>query len=426
MNRRHTYKHRRRAASLALGLCIIAATGTGVLAQEETGGAPGDWLSRYATARTVGFGGAFVAVADEPIGALWNPASLTQVYQNMIFVETARLFEETTINSLSFGTPERRVMPGFGITIVSLNSGTFERTNELNDVTGEFGEGELAFVLSASKSVSQKFSLGANIKLIRQKIDEFSASGAGVDLGLLFHLLPSVTVGASVLNIGGPSLTLRETEETYPIDYRGGLTLRFLAGRGMITTEISSRPDYETKFHAGTEFWAHSMLALRVGYNDRYFSGGAGFALPNGIRIDYGMSDHLLGVTHRIGLSYGFGGFYASSQADPPVFSPIGAQSVTRFDLEARTKAEAVSWSLDIVDKSGQIVRRFSGAGLPPAHVMWDGKNETGMPLADGVYTYQLVVIDAEGRKVVGRKRSVEITTAGPQGDVPIIIGDGR
>jgi len=426
MNRRHTYRHRRRAASLALGLCLIAATGTGALAQDEQGGAAGDWLSHYATARSVGFGGAFVAVADEPISALWNPASLTQVFQNMIFVETARLFEETTINSLSFGTPERRVMPGFGITVISLNSGTFERTNELNDVTGEFGEGELAFVLSASKSVSQRFSLGANIKLVRQKIDEFSASGAGVDLGALYHLLPSLTIGASALNIGGPGLTLRETKETYPVDYRGGITLRFLAGRGMITTEISSRPDYDTNFHAGTEFWVHTMLALRVGYNDKYFAGGAGFAFPNGMRIDYGMSDHLLGVTHRIGLSYGFGGFYASSQADPPVFSPIGAHSVTRFDLEARTKADATSWSLDIVDKSGQTIRRFSGAGLPPAHVMWDGKNETGMPLADGVYTYQLVVIDAEGRKVVGRKRSVEITTAGPQGDVPIIIDEGR
>jgi len=422
MNRRHKYGHRKRAASLALGLCIIAATGTGALAQEEQGGAPGDWLSNFVTARTVGVGGAFVSVADEPIGVLWNPAALTQVFQNVIFVETARLFEETSINSLSFGTPERRVLPGFGITVISLNSGMFERTNELNDITGEFKEGETAFLLSASKSVTRRIALGANIKVIRQKIDEFSASGAGVDLGMIFHLLPSVTIGASMLNIGGPGLTLRETEETYPLDYRGGLTLRFLAGRGLVTTEFASRPGYETQFHAGTEFWAHPMLALRVGYNDRYFAGGASFAFSSGIRIDYGMSDHLLGVTHRIGLSYGFGGFYARSEADPPVFSPIGAQSVTRFDLEARTKADAVNWSLDIVDKSDQIVRRFSGRGLPPAHVMWDGKNETGMPLADGIYTYQLVVIDAEGRKTVGRQRSVEIMTAGPQGAVPIII----
>ena len=365
-------------------------------------------------------------MADEPIGVIWNPAALTQVFRNVIFVETARLFEETTMNSLSFGTPERRLLPGFGLTMISLNSGEFEKTNELNDVIGDFKEGETAFLISASKSVSNRFALGANIKIVRQSIDEFSAAGAGADLGVLFHALPSVTIGASVLNIGGPGLTLRETEETYPADYRGGVTFRFLAGRAMLTTEVSSRQDYGTKFHAGTEFWAHSALAIRAGYNDSYFSGGASFAFPNGIRVDYGMSDHLLGMTHRVGLSYSFGGFYARSEAEPPVFSPIGAQSVTRFDLEARTKAEAVDWSLDIVDKSDQIVRRFSGAGLPPAHVMWDGKNETGMPLADGIYTYQLVVTDAEGRTTVGRKRTVEIMTAGPQGEVPIIVGEGE
>ncbi|MDD3643892.1 MAG: FlgD immunoglobulin-like domain containing protein [Candidatus Krumholzibacteria bacterium] len=426
MIRTDTYGYCGRAASLALGLCIIAAAGTGALAQEQRGGAPGDWLSSYATARTIGVGGAFVSVADEPIGTLWNPAALTQVFRNVIFVETARLFEETTINSISFGTPERRMLPGFGLTVIALDSGVFERTNELNDVTGEFGEGETAYVLSASKSVGRRMALGANIKIIRQQIDEFSASGAGIDVGALFHALPSVTIGASMLNVGGPGLTLRDTEESYPLDYRGGATLRFLGGRAMVTTEISSRPDYGTRLHAGTEFQAHPMLALRMGYNDEYFSGGASFALASGIRIDYGMSDHLLGITHRFGLSYGFGGFYAASQAEPSVFSPIGAQSVTRFDLEARTKADARSWSLEVVDKSDQVVRRFSGAGLPPAHVMWDGKNEMGMPLADGIYTYQLVVVDTEGRETAGRKRTVEITTAGPQGDVPIIVGESE
>jgi hypothetical protein len=47
------------------------------------------------------------------------------------------------------------------------------------------------------------------------------------------------------------------------------------------------------------------------------------------------------------------------------------------------------------------------------------------MPLADGIYTYQLVVTDAEGRKTIGRKRAVEIMTSGPQGEVPVVIGEG-
>jgi flagellar hook assembly protein FlgD len=134
------------------------------------------------------------------------------------------------------------------------------------------------------------------------------------------------------------------------------------------------------------------------------------------------MSNEELGVTHRLGLSYQFGGFFASSEAIPPVFSPLGEQSVTQFNLQAKAKAPIASWELEIVDKSNQVVRRFSGKGVPPSHVMWDGKSEAGLPLPDGIYRYCLVVEDEEAREIAGHVRTVEITTAGPQGAVPVVI----
>jgi flagellar hook assembly protein FlgD len=93
---------------------------------------------------------------------------------------------------------------------------------------------------------------------------------------------------------------------------------------------------------------------------------------------------------------------------------------VTKISLNAKTKARAESWSLEIVSKSGQVVRRFGGQGLPPAHVLWDGKDETGMPVADGVYTYHLTVKDTEGRELNASSRKVEISTGGPQVTVPV------
>ena len=121
-------------------------------------------------------------------------------------------------------------------------------------------------------------------------------------------------------------------------------------------------------------------------------------------------------------LSGRFGGFFANSYASPEVFSPLGETSVTKFNLKARTKAETKQWQLDIVDKHNQIVRTFGGAGVPPAHVMWDGKDENGMTLADGFYTYRLVVTDEEGRVLKAEDRKVQITTSGPQGGVPVIV----
>jgi len=422
MNRIHSLEHRSLAAAIALGLIAIA--GAGAFAQDQQGGAPGDWLSNYSSARSIGIGGAFVAVADEPLAAIWNPSCLTQTFQNKLHLETARLFEETSINVLSFATPERRVLPGFGFTMISLRSGDFQRTNELNDDLGSFNDGETAYLVSISKSLSRMVAVGANVKIVRQSIDEFQASAAGADFGVLLNVLPSVAVGASFLNIGGPNLTLRETTEKYPMEFRGGVSFRFLSGKGLATMELDHRSGYETRLHAGSEFWVHPIMGLRVGYDDSYVSGGISFAVAPGMRLDYGMADQYLGMTHRIGISYQFGGFFARSEAVPPVFSPLGTQSVTKFNLTARTKAETTRWDLSIVDKSNQIVRRFSGKGAPPAHVMWDGKDETGLSLADGVYRYQLIVVDSEGRTTLARERGVEIMTSGPQGEVPVIISD--
>jgi len=140
------------------------------------------------------------------------------------------------------------------------------------------------------------------------------------------------------------------------------------------------------------------------------------------MQFDYGMNDHELGLVHYIAVSYRFGGFFANSYASPEVFSPIGENSVTKINIKSRTKAETKTWQLDVIDKHNEIVRTFGGMGTPPAHVMWDGKDESGMTLPDGYYTYRLVVTDEEGRVLRAEDHRVEITTQGPQGGVPVIV----
>ena len=411
----------RLAVAVAVGLSLVMAAVSAAIAEDQSGGLPGDWLSHYVTARSMGVGGAYVSTADEPLAALWNPAGFSQIFQNVVHFETTRLFEGTSVNGFSFARPGSR-FPNFGFTILHLRSGDFERTNELNESMGTFSEGETAFLLSASKRIARRLTLGTNVKVIHQQIDVFSGSGVGADLGLLVELTPALRVGASVLNIGGPTLTLRSVGERYPVEFRGGVSAYLLGGRSVFTAEIDRRSSSKVSYHGGSEFWVHPSMALRVGYHRSAPSGGFSYRFASGIRIDYGMSNQELGATHRIGVSYQFGGFYASSEAYPPVFSPIGEQSVTRFDLKARAKSEIRNWRLDILDKSDQVVRSFSGQEAPPAHVMWDGKSESGLPLPDGIYRYTLVVIDDEGRRIEGRVRSVEITTAGPEGAIPIVV----
>ena len=404
-----------------LGLAMALGAPAATHAQSQTGGVPGDWLSRYTGARTVGLGSAYVAAADAPLGVLWNPAALGLMDRNEVLLETARLYEDTAVHGFGFAVPGRW-LPSLGLSIVALRSGDFEKTNELNESLGSFQDGETAFLFTTSKHVGTRLSLGANFKVVRQNIEAFSSSGFGVDLGGLVNLTPRLRLGGSVLNVAGPTLRLRETDETYPVELRGGMALRILGGSGLVSAEMDRRGESPVRLHAGAEYWIQRSLGVRVGYDDAYAAGGLSYRLSPQLQLDYGVSDHELGLTHRVGFAYRFGGFFASAHALPIVFSPTGDQPVTQIDMQSHTKAEPDRWALQFVNKSDEVVRRFGGKGVPPAHVSWDGKDENGLPLPDGVYRYQLVVYDREGRMLSDTTRTVEISTGGPQGAVPVQV----
>jgi len=403
--------------------CVLLGATFGIApaaAQDQAAGSPGEWLARYSSARSLGLGSAYVATADDPLGVLWNPAGLSFMDQNQVRFENARMFGETTINSFGFAVPGSR-WPSLGVAMVTLGSGEFQQTNDMNDELGSFKEGETAWLLTASKAVTPRVSLGANFKLVQQTVESFSAGGFGMDLGALVQVLPDLKLGVSMMNVGGPSLKLRDEQETYPSQIRGGAALNVLQGRGLVAVEMDHAEGLGARFSAGAEYWIMSGVALRMGYSPDGGSGGFTYRFAPQYSLDYATADHALGLQHRVGVSAHFGGFFASSNAEPQVFSPTGEHAVTRISLNSRTKASPVSRALEVVNKSDEVVRRFGGAGQPPSHLEWDGKDENGLPLPDGVYRYSLVVKDAVGRAVTGPVRTVAISTGGPQGNVPLV-----
>lgn len=404
------------------GVALLAtlALPTGAFAEEENGGAPGSWLSQYVSARALGLGGAFVGTADDASSVVWNPAGLATLVPNEVRFETAQLFEDTYVHALNFAVPGNR-LPSFGLSIVTLRSGEFDRTNELNDPLGTFREVETAYIFTMSRNINPRFALGTNVKLVTQTVEDFSGTGVGFDVGGVFDVTPTFRVGASVLNLGGPNVTLRDTKEKYPIEFRGGFSASVLRGRGLLTAEVDQSQGPGVRFRGGSEYWVQPAFALRVGLDDQNPGGGMSYRFAGNYQFDYGVLDHPLGLTHRIGLTYRFGGFFAKAKASPEIFSPTGERAVTKIDLNARTKAELDSWKLEILNKSDEVVRTFGGKGQPPAHIQWDGKDETGLPLADGEYRYRLQVNDADGRVIESRVHAVTISTGGPQGEVPVI-----
>ena len=211
--------------------------------QEANGGAAGDWLSRYSGARSVGLGDAQVALSNGPMNALWNPAAVSHLFQNEVHFENTQLWEDTRLLGFSFAVPAKS-LPSLGFSVVSLSSGSFDRTNELNESIGSFEESDMAFLVTASQKVHPRMSVGANLKMVRQSLEEFQTSGTGFDLGVMVDMTRSLRLGASVLNLGGPTLAFRDADETFPSEVRGGLSLSILKGRGTLSTEVDHRSGF--------------------------------------------------------------------------------------------------------------------------------------------------------------------------------------
>lgn len=407
------------SGALLLFLAAIVIPFASAHAQDPQGGLPGDWLSEYSGARATGLGGAFVAEASGPMGSMWNPTSVTRPMQNEVHFEQMRLFEGTTLNGFGIAVPNR-TLPSIGFTVLTLSSGEFERTNELNESLGQFDQSNSAFLLTLAKQINPRLSVGTNFKIVRESIEEFSATGFGVDIGARYRAHRLVSLGASLLNMGGPTVSMREVDEDFPVEFRGGFGLHVLDGRAVLLGEIKNRSGMDATFHTGSEFWLNRNIALRLGYDQNNPAGGFTYQTPGGMAFTYAAADHELGVTHRFGISFSFGGFFADTGAQPSVFSPTGRNSVTKFNIESHLRSDPESWELHIVNGSDEVVRRFGGKGQPPSHVTWDGKDENGLPLPDGAYSYELVVHDADGRQMNSQMRVVEILTDGPRGQVPV------
>ncbi|HEY6865960.1 MAG TPA: hypothetical protein VI792_01815, partial [Candidatus Eisenbacteria bacterium] len=240
-----------RMTGLAIALLVACARS----GQAQTGGAgtPGEWLTQYSSARTLGLGGAFVASADDALGTLWNPAGLQMLDQNQLRFESALLYENTSINGVSLAVPGSR-WPSIGVSMLSLSSGDFQRTDALNNSLGTFNEGETAYLFTLGKSLSPKFAIGANVKLVQQTVESFNGGGFGFDLGGILSLTPGLRIGASAMNLGGPSITLRDVAEPWPAQLRGGFALTVLGGRALLCGEVDQSSGLGTKFRAGTEY----------------------------------------------------------------------------------------------------------------------------------------------------------------------------
>ncbi|CAN5609675.1 hypothetical protein BH23BAC4_BH23BAC4_02670 [soil metagenome] len=204
------------ATALVLFVCVGLASQS--IAQTQNGTAAADFLNIPIGARAIGLGGAFVALADDASAIYWNPAGLARQDMRQFSAEHASWLVGVDLNYASLMLPTTFGTVAVGITSMSVPEMEVT-TAEMQDGTGEtFSAGSFAVTMAYARNLTDQFSLGANVKYIREHVASSSATGIAVDIGTLFTTpFYGVRLGAAIANFGTP-MRMTGPELLVPID----------------------------------------------------------------------------------------------------------------------------------------------------------------------------------------------------------------
>ena len=320
-------------------LIIIAFVLAGtVFPQTKVGTTVANFLTIPVGPRASGMGGAFTAVANDATTSFWNPAGLSRIPRNEFTASTAEWLVGSRTNwvGLAFKFDDDNAI---GVSINQLDYGQEEITTvEQQNGTGQFwSASDLAVSLSYSRNLTDRFSIGGTVKYISENIYDVSATGFGVDVGLLFYTqLEGLRLGMNISNFG-TEMQLDGKSLLQPIDIDPANTGNNSNISGQLLTEAWC---FAVDFWCWlaynaikNEDWRLTLAADALIPNNQSTYGNVGMELTyaNLISLRGGYNslakdDAQEGLTAGVGVQYDFGGFFAKfdySYTDFGVFDPI-------------------------------------------------------------------------------------------------------
>jgi len=316
---------------VTISLLLMGSTSSaGIFSKDKAGTTGATFLKIEAGARPVAMGGAFVAVADDANTTYWNPAGLAQLEGSEITAMHNEWLQGIRYEFLGYAQPIKwgGGTQGLGVSVMALyTTGLEQRTTETSEPEGTFAAYDIAVAGAYACKVSRAISIGANVKLIHQKIENETAWGGAIDIGLLYRFPdPRRRFSRDILQLGfvvqniGPKIKFIEESDPLPLNIKAGIAktfdLKSIKSKLTLALDVNAPIDNVPNGHFGVEFVYQKMkdiaLAARAGYKTNTIkdlnalsglSAGAGFVWKR-MAIDYVWVPYGdLGNTHRISLT---------------------------------------------------------------------------------------------------------------------------
>lgn len=323
-----------------LFLFAVCASAQGQILQNYGGERAGlstlSFLKNDMSVRSMGMGGASLALDGDAYAIISNPASLTHL-ENQSYA-LSHLFIGAGINQsyLSGIYPLKDKQSVLSFSLNSLNSGAMEERTEFQpEGTGRvFYVSNIATGLTYSRQLSKMFSAGISIKYIYEGIAEYSNHTATVDMAFLYETdFKDLQFAVMIQNFGGNS-ALRGTDETeLPVVFNRSqgigldantvptifkLGASFIPWKTdnqhlLVSAQLNHPNDNSENYRMGMEYDFKEIFTVRAGYklsvvHQDFPTFGFSYRTRLGshpLYIDYAANPtNYLGVQNLIGLRF--------------------------------------------------------------------------------------------------------------------------
>lgn len=302
------------------------------------------FLSVSLDPRSSGMGDAVTSLISNSTSMLYNPSAMAEMkgYTDFAFGSTRWIAD---INYI-YGTAALNLFDGdygvFGLSLVAVDYGEFFGTivapndDGYLDV-GTFKPTAMSFGIGYANQLSEKFSIGGNVKYVRQSMgtavigfdpdgggntEEFKVDVAAFDFGILYHTgFKSLNFGMSVRNFS-TEISYKDENFQLPLTFRLGMSMNVIdltsidpEMHSLVVAADASHPrDYPEQVSMGLEYVFLNTFSIRGGYtfptDEQEFSAGVGFRQQLSdfkFAVDYSYTPFgIFSDVHRVSINLGY------------------------------------------------------------------------------------------------------------------------
>ncbi|MBI5059670.1 PorV/PorQ family protein [candidate division KSB1 bacterium] len=277
--------------------------------------------------RGIGMGNAGVALVRDAEAVWWNPGALTRICGPQVLLSQINMPAGVQLNSLVFAGCIDDYSK-FSVHAINLFTDDIPvRTYERPEGTGEnFNAYDFALGATYARLLTDRFSLGGNVRYLASGLEEETYSGFSIDLGTLYRTsLRSLDLAMSIQNLG-PNVKYSGSFDDYRNQNRNGgnlvdtkyddasLPTTFRLGVGFdafqmmkitapkdqsfdVAVEMNHPNDNRERLNLGGEYGFVQKFFVRVGgkfgYDEESWSAGFGLHVPvmsYRLKFDYAYS----------------------------------------------------------------------------------------------------------------------------------------